>query len=614
MGKRILPMVALIACLAFASTQSMARIQSEHPQSQHATEPEPQAENEPGQLIRIQHATRSLIKQLEAMQAEIWTRAPAVGRSIEAALSPDRVRELLDAGWSVEVLAERLHQLVRPAAVGPEPKTADVPTPEAWYAQYRTLEAYRQRWAMLETLREAQHPNLVRSAEIGHSLEGRTIPAYHVTGTPSAHPKPVIVVLGGVHAREWIAHTSTTYAFEQFVRGYGVNDRVTKLLDTVEFVFVPMLNVDGFVHDTMPGDPLQTRFWRKNMRRDEAGDLHGVDLNRNFSVAWGQGVPTQRPDRSTYPGTGPFSEPETAALEAYLLPLADRVVAQADIHASGGVLFAPYSHTGDLPEHRRASLSHASAAVVAAMNASGDLERTVTWRAPGKYGGTTKDWSFDAFDAVTWTFELASNFVMPTESITPWGRAVHAGLVELGEFTSRPLQIAVEHPGISSQFPDPFDGWSDLGEPQFWRIDVRDGTCQLDPASIRVWQRFEGESGFEPARFEPVGTAKHRGFRATLGPIDCYRRLEGLVVQAATVDGQMIRFPESGVFDVSATVDNHCPCRADLNLDGTLTILDYAAYQDLFNQRQRAADFDADGSFTIHDFLAFQSAFDAGCD
>lgn len=612
MGTPIPQAITLLAALALAASPGAAFVQDQNPQAQQATVPE--SESEPGQLIRIQHATRSLIKQLEAMQAEVWTRAPAVGRSIEAALSPDRVRELLDAGFDIEILAEHLHQLVRPSAAGPEPERSAAPTPDVWYAQYRTLEAYRQRWAMLETLREAQHPDLVRSAEVGLSLEGRTIAAYHVTGAPSAQPKPIIVVLGGIHAREWIAHMSTTYAFEQFVRGYGVDDRVTALLDTVEFVFIPMVNVDGFVHDTMPGDPLQTRFWRKNMRRDEDGELHGVDLNRNFSVAWGQGVPTQRPDRSTYPGAGPFSEPETAALEAYLSPLADRVVAQTDIHASGGVLFAPYSNTGDLPEHRRASLSHASAAVVDAMNATGELERTVTWRAPGKYGGTTKDWSFDTFDAVTWTFELASNFVMPTESITPWGRAVHAGLVELGEFTSRPLQIAVEHPGVSSQFPDPFDGWADLGEPQFWRIDVRDGTGQLDPSSMRVWQRFEGNPQLEAASYEPVGTAEDRGFRAMLGPIDCHRRLDGLVVEAATFDGRVVRFPESGVFDVSAAVGNHCPCRADLDRDDTLTLLDYVAFQNLFDQQEQAADFDADGLLTIHDFLAFQSAFDAGCE
>lgn len=593
--------------MALAVSPCTASVQDEDPR---ATE----HESEPGQLIRIPHATRSLIEQLEAMRAEIWTRAPSVGQSIEAALSPDRARELLDAGWSVEVLAERLHELVRPIAAGPEQGGADVPTPEAWYSQYRNLEAYRQRWAMLETLRTAQFPSLVRSVEVGRSLEDRPIPAYHVTGGPSVNPKPIIVVLGGVHAREWIAHTSTTYAFEQLVRGYGVDDRVTELLDTVEFIFVPMLNVDGFVHDTMPGDPLQTRFWRKNMRRNDAGELHGVDLNRNFSVAWGQGVPTHRPDRSTYPGSGPFSEPETASLEAYLLPFADRVVAQADIHASGGVLFAPYSYTGDLPEHRRASLSHASAAVVAAMNATGELERTVTWRAPGKYGGTTKDWSFDTFDAVTWTFELASNFVMPTESILPWGRAVHAGLVELAEFTSRPLQIAVEHPGVSSQFPDPFDGWAELGEPQFWRLDVRDGTGQLDPATLRVWQRFENSPELVTAHYEPVGTAEHRGFRAVLGPIDCHRRLEGLVVEAATFDGEVVRFPETGVFDVSGAVGNHCPCRADLDGDGALTILDYVAYLDHFRHKQQAADFNADGSFTIHDFLAFQAAFDRGCE
>jgi|GEM_PF-2221493 len=54
-------------------------------------------------------------------------------------------------------------------------------------------------------------------------------------------------------------------------------------------------------------------------------------------------------------------------------------------------------------------------------------------------------------------------------------------------------------------------------------------------------------------------------------------------------------------------------CRADIDLDGLLTIFDFLAFQNLFDAGDPAADFDGDGSLTIFDFLAFQNAFDAGC-
>jgi len=54
-------------------------------------------------------------------------------------------------------------------------------------------------------------------------------------------------------------------------------------------------------------------------------------------------------------------------------------------------------------------------------------------------------------------------------------------------------------------------------------------------------------------------------------------------------------------------------CRADLDGDGSLTIFDFLAFQNLFDAGDPVADFDGDGSLTIFDFLAFQNDFDAGC-
>ena len=54
-------------------------------------------------------------------------------------------------------------------------------------------------------------------------------------------------------------------------------------------------------------------------------------------------------------------------------------------------------------------------------------------------------------------------------------------------------------------------------------------------------------------------------------------------------------------------------CRADIDGDGSLTIFDFLAFQNLFDAGDLGADFDGDGSLTIFDFLAFQNEFDAGC-
>ncbi|OAB56012.1 hypothetical protein AY599_11270 [Leptolyngbya valderiana BDU 20041] len=54
-------------------------------------------------------------------------------------------------------------------------------------------------------------------------------------------------------------------------------------------------------------------------------------------------------------------------------------------------------------------------------------------------------------------------------------------------------------------------------------------------------------------------------------------------------------------------------CRVDLDGDGSLTIFDFLAFQNLFDSGDPAADFDGDGSLTIFDFLTFQNEFDMGC-
>ena len=54
-------------------------------------------------------------------------------------------------------------------------------------------------------------------------------------------------------------------------------------------------------------------------------------------------------------------------------------------------------------------------------------------------------------------------------------------------------------------------------------------------------------------------------------------------------------------------------CYADLDGDGSLTIFDFLAFQNAFDDGDPIADCDGSGGLDIFDFLCFQNAFDVGC-
>ncbi|MEQ9096689.1 MAG: GC-type dockerin domain-anchored protein [Phycisphaerales bacterium] len=70
--------------------------------------------------------------------------------------------------------------------------------------------------------------------------------------------------------------------------------------------------------------------------------------------------------------------------------------------------------------------------------------------------------------------------------------------------------------------------------------------------------------------------------------------------------------PKEWAFEIHGTTGP--ACKVDLDGDGSLTVFDFLAFQNLFDAGDPAADFDLDGSLTVFDFLAFQNLFDVGCE
>jgi hypothetical protein len=295
--------------------------------------------------------------------------------------------------------------------------------------------------------------------DVGLSLEGRLIRGVRITN-PGADDRPVVVVQGCQHAREWISVTSTVYAAEQFATA-AEGTALDLLLDQVELVVVPVANPDGYAYSWDV-----ERFWRKNRR-----DGHGVDTNRNWSVAWGGQGASPEPEAENYRGTAPFSEPEPAAMRDFVEADPD-VVALLDVHSYGQLVLYPWGYdVADSPEHELfASLATDMADRMTAVHDEPYMPLQSAELYPAS--GNVADWAYGAHGIYAIALELRpgqegeTGFELLPAAIEPTGQEVVEALVELME------TAVVLGPGE----PGDGDGGSDTGTTGDGTTGALDGT------------------------------------------------------------------------------------------------------------------------------------------
>ncbi|MGW8061258.1 M14 family zinc carboxypeptidase [Streptomyces ziwulingensis] len=174
---------------------------------------------------------------------------------------------------------------------------------------------------ILRTARE--NPGLTKVVSIGKTVNGQDILALKLTGNAKKSKdgsKPSVLYMSNQHAREWITPEMTRRLMHHYLDKYDEDRRIKKLVDSTELWFLLSANPDGYDYTFESGD---NRLWRKNLRDNNGdgtiGTGDGVDLNRNFAYKWGyddEGS-SPNPTSQTYRGTGPNSEPETKALDAF---------------------------------------------------------------------------------------------------------------------------------------------------------------------------------------------------------------------------------------------------------------------------------------------------------
>ncbi|MHA1214092.1 MAG: M14 family zinc carboxypeptidase [Candidatus Hodarchaeales archaeon] len=221
-------------------------------------------------------------------------------------------------------------------------------------------------------------PNLVDMFTIGKSIQGREIYCLKITNKLDNRPKANSLIIAQHHSREQITVEASLRFILRLINNYGLDANITDYIDSQDIYVIPTLNPDGLYYVVGNRSGLQPNEWlRKNLRafdddndglfdEDPAEDVNGdgiisgfdvylkdlateswiysydylegidndgdglinedriggVDLNRNYDYRWNDssldtGASGDTRD-DTFPGTAPFSEPETQAYRDFV--------------------------------------------------------------------------------------------------------------------------------------------------------------------------------------------------------------------------------------------------------------------------------------------------------
>jgi murein tripeptide amidase MpaA len=295
---------------------------------------------------------------------------------------------------------------------------------------YRKLANYRRNMAKLAK----NHPNLVRRIALDlRSIEGRKIRGIEIGKDIRGRMdgRPVFVMLGLHHAREWPSGENTMEFGFDLVRKYGKSDRITRLLRHARVIIIPVVNVDGFrasVNDGLAdptGSGPTNEYKRKNCRmvdgqtqppgpcdasKSPEGEGIGVDLNRNYGAFWGGPGAAAEPSDPTYRGASRFSEPETRAVRRLIRER--HVTTLITNHTFSNLILRPNGVNpqtigpdglpiGDAPDERAMRILGRNMAEQNGYSNQHGWELYDTT-------GTTEDWSYNATGGYGYTFEIGS--------------------------------------------------------------------------------------------------------------------------------------------------------------------------------------------------------------
>jgi hypothetical protein len=384
------------------------------------------AQNGKVQVVHVEAGSPAARTKVSKLGLDMTEHGDATGVDVVLHGTKDAAR-LRDAGFDYSVKIADLAARNKANAAKDRKYAASVaqsPLPSG-RTSYRTLDDYNNEMTQLAQ----RYGNLVKPLTLHNkSVEGRTVQGIEITTNPTKvnDGKPVFLMLGAHHAREW---PSSEHAMEfayDLLENYGTDERARRVVQQSRVIVVPVVNVDGFniSRNAAPkGDFSQFDYEmkRKNCTissqtpaqyqggtcaDNPAGRLRGTDLNRNYPGFWGGGGASANWSNDTYRGDGPGSEPETDSIRRLI---SERQVTNLITnHTFSNLVLRPPSirQTGfspDEPAYRQLGADMTEANGYA------------NWAAFQLYdtSGSVEDWSYWNTGGLGFTFEIGPNEFHP---------------------------------------------------------------------------------------------------------------------------------------------------------------------------------------------------------
>ncbi|KAG5950781.1 hypothetical protein E4U57_007389 [Claviceps arundinis] len=307
-------------------------------------------------------------------------------------------------------------------------------------------------------LLEVMFPSFVQYISIGISFEGREIPALRLRVSQtikSTTPRKTILIIGGLHAREWISTSTVNYVAWSFIMSFGKELTMTKLLHEFDIVFVPTVNPDGMEY-TWQVD----RLWRKSRQQTNLRYCPGLDLDHTFEYGWDGSSAQADPCSETYGGEQPFQAVEAMQLAQWARNESlnnIRFVGLIDLHSYSQQILFPYSFSCQAVPPNLENLEELATGIAKAIRvANGEAysvlsaceSATPMATDPGHNqsalrmesgGGSAIDWFYHEMGAhFSYQIKLRDTgsygFLLPKEHIVPTGEEVYSAMKYLGDF------------------------------------------------------------------------------------------------------------------------------------------------------------------------------------
>ncbi len=312
-------------------------------------------------LVRIRIDRPEQLQTLLRLDLDLASRR--IGDHADAVLSPAEERALQAQGFTLTPLI---------------PAASLARTTAALSGDMGAYHTYQELSSELAALAE-NYPDLLLLTSIGRSVEGRDVWAVKISDHPELEEadEAEVLLTAAIHAREIITPEIILDLIHHLTTLYGHDSLLTRLVNERQIWLVPMINPDGHIH-VENGDI----WWRKNCRINADGTI-GVDLNRNFGYAWGWDNygSSPAPYSETYRGTGPFSEPETAALRD--LAAAHHFAAVINYHSYSRAALFPWSYTAKHTLHHPIFLELGRNLTLASGYEYGDLAMGILYSTNG---------------------------------------------------------------------------------------------------------------------------------------------------------------------------------------------------------------------------------------